>query len=323
MVAGPDGQPRRRAARTGDTSRKPLHLKAFHPVLRSTDLRRADPDGFTRGGDRRAALRRGGARLQIRRHRRLRAPRAHRRSRAIRPTGSTPSASTAPTTTTRSGPPASSSGSTPVTHSSQQQHKSTRSITNYSFNHIGGLASNHYELCKSLVMGGVFTRFPELRIGFLEGGVAWAVSLLADMIGHWDKRNANAIGSLDPAQLDVDALMRTLAGVRGTGRARTGSPASARTSPAPPAGPASWTTSRRRAFTSADEIIDLFSDRMFFGCEADDPLVGWAVRHHHQAPPGQPSPHPRHRHLALGRTGDERGDRRGIRAAGRQCHRRG
>ncbi len=166
-------------------------------------------------------------------------------------------------------------GVNPVTHSSQQQHKSTRSITNYSFNHIGGLASNHYELCKSLVMGGVFARFPELRIGFLEGGVAWAVSLLAEMIGHWDKRNANAIGSLDPAQLDVDALMQTLqeygepevlnrlAGIR-ENFSRT------------PGRPRQLDDFAATGFTSAGEIIDLFSDRMFFGCEADDPLVGWA-----------------------------------------------
>ena len=59
-------------------------------------------------------------------------------------------------------------------------------------------------------MGGVFARFPTLRFGFLEGGVAWAVSLLADLIGHWDKRNADAITALDPAVLDVDALLRTI-----------------------------------------------------------------------------------------------------------------
>ena len=166
-------------------------------------------------------------------------------------------------------------GINPVTHSSQQQHRSTRSITNYSFNHIGGLATNHYELCKSLVMGGVFTRFPELRIGFLEGGVAWAVSLLAEIIGHWDKRNAGSIGQLDPAQLDVDALMGMLAEYGGPDVLNRFADIREHFSRTP-GRPAQLDDFAATGFADAGEIIDLFSDRMFFGCEADDPLVGWA-----------------------------------------------
>ncbi len=68
-----------------------------------------------------------------------------------------------------------------MTHSSLQAHRVTRSITNYSFNHIGGLAVSHYEPGQiPCSWAGFSARFPTLRFGFLEGGVAWAASLLAD-----------------------------------------------------------------------------------------------------------------------------------------------
>ncbi len=41
-----------------------------------------------------------------------------------------------------------------------------RSPANYMFNHIGGHAYQQGELCRSLVMGGVPARFPELGFGF-------------------------------------------------------------------------------------------------------------------------------------------------------------
>src|SRR6478672_8315520 len=98
-------------------------------------------------------------------------------------------------------------GVAPVFHSSLQSHRVTRSATSYVYNHVGGLAANHESLCKSLFLSGVTRRFPDLRVGFLEGGVAWACALFSDLVGHWEKRNGDAIGSLDPDRLDVDALM--------------------------------------------------------------------------------------------------------------------
>lgn len=166
-------------------------------------------------------------------------------------------------------------GITPVTHSSLQAHRVTRSRTNYVFNHIGGLAVSHYELCKSLVMGGVFTRFPALRIGFLEGGVAWAVSLLADLIGHWDKRNSSAISSLDPVTLDVDALLDTISQY-GDERVLNNLDRIRADFSRTPGRPAELDEFSAAGFTTVDEIISLFSERMYFGCEGDDPLVGWA-----------------------------------------------
>ena len=167
-------------------------------------------------------------------------------------------------------------GVNPVTHSSLQAHMPTRSVSNYAFNHIGGLAGNHCELAKSLVMGGVFARHPTLRVGFLEGGVAWAISLLADMIGHWDKRRAGAIEDLDPAKLDVDAVIRAL-DEHGEPAVRAQLERIRGDFSRPPGRPTQLDDFAAAQLSSVSEIIDVFENKMFFGCEADDPLVGWAT----------------------------------------------
>ena len=76
------------------------------------------------------------------------------------------------------------------------------SRTNYSYNHIGSFAQRMHHMCKSLFMGGITTRFPRLNIAFLECGVGWAAILLADLLEHWEKRNPEALPSLDPAAID-------------------------------------------------------------------------------------------------------------------------
>src|SRR5207249_4038848 len=53
--------------------------------------------------------------------------------------------------------------------------KSSRSPTNYVFNHIGAHGSLMQELCKSLILGGVTKRFQSLPFAFLEGGVHTAL----------------------------------------------------------------------------------------------------------------------------------------------------
>src|SRR5438477_7320280 len=77
------------------------------------------------------------------------------------------------------------------------------------YSYLGHLAEGHSALAKSLFMGGVTRRFPNLPFSFLEGGVAWAVSLYSDLIGHWDKRGGENINRLNPANVDT-ALLTTL-----------------------------------------------------------------------------------------------------------------
>ena len=90
-------------------------------------------------------------------------------------------------------------GVSPTFHSTGMGWGSRTSPTNYVYNHLGNFAAAGEALCRAVFMGGVAHRFPELRWAFLEGGVAWGVNLLSDVIGHWEKRNRDAIGHYDPA----------------------------------------------------------------------------------------------------------------------------
>jgi len=161
----------------------------------------------------------------------------------------------------------------PAFHSSLQMSHPGRSITNYAHNHVQGIGSAHQALCKALFFGGVYRRFPELRVGFLEGGIAWAASLLAELVGHWDKRGGHAISDLDPDRLDVDGLLALVD--------KYGSPDmladrdDIRQHLARPAGrPEVLDEFAAAGISSIDDLLEPFENRLFFGCEADDPLIG-------------------------------------------------
>jgi predicted TIM-barrel fold metal-dependent hydrolase len=168
-------------------------------------------------------------------------------------------------------------GVAPVVHSALQHHRVTRSISNYVYNHINGLAAAHESLCKSLFLAGVTRRFPALRVGFLEGGVAWACSLFAGLVGHWEKRNGDAISGLDPDLLDVDELLRyfgdygdpSVLGRLDDLRRYYGRPA---------ARPDVLDEFAACEIHEVDDLRRLFEQHFYFGCEADDPLLVWAFR---------------------------------------------
>ncbi len=166
-------------------------------------------------------------------------------------------------------------GIAPVFHSSLQGHRVTRSATSYVYNHVGGLAASHESLCKSLFLAGVTRRFPTLRFGFLEGGVAWACSLLGDLVGHWEKRNANAIGALDPDRLDVDALL-ALFERYGDTRVHAGIDELRAYFSRPSARPEQLDEFAAAALESVADLCGRFVPNFYFGCEADDRLVTWA-----------------------------------------------
>jgi predicted TIM-barrel fold metal-dependent hydrolase len=166
-------------------------------------------------------------------------------------------------------------GVAPVSHSAHQYYRVSRSASNYIYNHISGLSAAHESLCKSLFLGGVTRRFPDLRVGFLEGGVAWACSLFADLVGHWEKRNGKAILDLDPDRLNVDELMEYFEAY--------GDPAAqARLNrirdyfSRPAARPAQLDELAACAITEVEDIRRLFEPHFYFGCEADDPLIAWS-----------------------------------------------
>src|SRR5262249_33982548 len=166
-------------------------------------------------------------------------------------------------------------GVAPVFHSSLQSHRVTRSATSYVYNHIGGLAASHESLCKSLFLSGVTHRFPTLRFGFLEGGVAWACSLLSDIFGHSEERNPKQITALDPDLLHVDALM-ALFDRYGDDRVRGTLDRLREYYARPSARPEQLDEFAAAAVDSVEDICNRFAPNFYFGCEADDRLVAWA-----------------------------------------------
>lgn len=166
-------------------------------------------------------------------------------------------------------------GIAPLVHGSHQRERVTRSVSSYVYNHIGGLATAHESLAKSLFLGGVTRRFPELKVGFLEGGVAWGCSLYADLIGHWSKRNGKAIYDLDPDKLDVGKLMGFVEKY-GEGKVLSSLDKIQQHFSKPAARPSQIDEFSRAVIETAEDIRDLFVPNFYFGCEADDPMVAWA-----------------------------------------------
>lgn len=146
------------------------------------------------------------------------------------------------------------------------------SPSNYMANHIGHLAEGQHALAKSLFLGGVTRRFPELRFAFLEGGVAWAAALYADIVGHWEKRNRDAMAHLDPAGIDKAVLMELMA----AHAPKIDLDPALSTLPRRTEDPAMLDEFAPCAIERAEDIADLFATPFFFGCEADDPMVRMA-----------------------------------------------
>jgi hypothetical protein len=170
---------------------------------------------------------------------------------------------------------------TPTFHTASQGVGTRASVSNFVYNHIGHFAAAGEAVCKSLFLSGVTRRFPTLNFAFLEGGVGWACTLYSDLIGHWKKRNRQALEQTNPANLDMrviadyfrrygpealtkhseqlDSIHHLLAGVEAVD------------------------DFARCEITCAADIRDLFVPNFYFGCEPDDPVNVWAF--HAQANP--------------------------------------
>lgn len=164
-------------------------------------------------------------------------------------------------------------------HASGQGWGSRRSSTRYAYNHIGAFAAAAEAVCKGLFFGGVPRRFPGLSFAFLEGGAGWAVSLLLDLVSHWEKRGAATIGSLDPARLDVDEIMKLVAEYgpedfrRHEGQIR-------HHLSRPELHPTELDDWSACGIGSKADLVELFTGQFYFGCESDDPLNALAFDTH-------------------------------------------
>ena len=151
------------------------------------------------------------------------------------------------------------------------------SISSFTYNHMGSFVAMMYPLAKSMFLGGVTARFPDLPIAYLECGVAWACFMLHDLVEHWEKRSRDAIEWTNPANLDLVEMERLM-------RAHAGDFASLEDRLAeyiaPLANPVmtpdcldEWV---HVAIEQAEDIRTRFVDSFYFGCEADDRTTAFA-----------------------------------------------
>jgi predicted TIM-barrel fold metal-dependent hydrolase len=165
----------------------------------------------------------------------------------------------------------------PTSHSHSAGWGSRISTSSFMYNHLGMFAAAGEASCKSLFFGGVPDRFPTLKFAFLEGGVSWAVNLLYELQGHWDKRNRSAVKNYDPAALDVE-LYRSLLGKYGEPGIRShvdeGSLGLEFFASAEPA--ESLDEFAASGVHGREDITRVFARNFYFGCEADDPMVALA-----------------------------------------------
>ncbi len=154
-----------------------------------------------------------------------------------------------------------------------------RSISSFVFNHVGTHAYQQSLLCKSLFLGGVTRRFPELNFAFLECGVGFACSLYAELISHWAKRNRTVIDDLNPANIDRESYLDLVARYGSERlRATLDQIRSSLEVPGPDMDEAMLDEWSALEIASPEDLRELFTRRFYFGCEADDPINAWAFR---------------------------------------------
>lgn len=146
------------------------------------------------------------------------------------------------------------------------------STSNYVANHVGQFAAEMFPVAKAMLFGGVTRRFPDLPFVFLECGVSWGVQLLADTIGHWEKRNVDAMQMFDPARLDREELGRYYRKYGGRlGELLGGDPYEyVQGLPIHGSVPVQPDEFAAMGVSSPADIVERFVDSFFFGCEADD-----------------------------------------------------
>jgi predicted TIM-barrel fold metal-dependent hydrolase len=152
------------------------------------------------------------------------------------------------------------------------------STTNYVYNRIGVFATFGHAAARALFLDGVTRRFPDLNIGFLEGGVWWAVALYNDLVEFFEKRNVDALLERhDPANFDVASTEQWF---REYGNeyltperfmaAKDSLTRDGRTEPG--VNPDFIDDWSRLDAKSTEDIRDLFVNNLYFGCEADDAM---------------------------------------------------
>lgn len=149
------------------------------------------------------------------------------------------------------------------------------SPSSYIFNHLGSFSSGNDYFARSLFLGGVTRRFPDLNFGFLEGGVHWASALYNGLIEHFEKRSEKKLReNLDPSKVDLDLMCEMFdkygEGIFSPDRLR-GNLQHSRGSM--PVDFDEIDEFRFAGIETEKDIYDLFVPNFYFGCEGDDRLI--------------------------------------------------
>jgi predicted TIM-barrel fold metal-dependent hydrolase len=164
-------------------------------------------------------------------------------------------------------------GVAPTFHTGGRGFGLRNNPSNFTFNHIGHFAAAGHAIAKGLFLGGVTRRFPELRFGFLEGGVGWGCQLFADLIEHWERRGKAGLEYMHPSKLDRP-LLRQLVEKYGYDemaaelQKRDGWPQKEEDELT--GGVPAFDDYAACEITKKQDWTDLFVTPFFFGCEADD-----------------------------------------------------
>ena len=154
------------------------------------------------------------------------------------------------------------------------------SISSWMANHIGSFAAVTSQTLKSLYLGGVTRRLPEVVFGFQECGVGWAPGLLGDTVEHWEKRNIATLRECyDPAKLDLEQLVilvRQYAPELTTGFDDRELGAALVTTMLDGDRPEELDEWLAMEVVDEQDLVGLFTENFYFGCEADDQGVASA-----------------------------------------------
>jgi predicted TIM-barrel fold metal-dependent hydrolase len=164
-------------------------------------------------------------------------------------------------------------GISPTFHTGGRGFGLRNNPSNFTFNHIGHFAAAGHAVAKGLFLGGVTRRFPDLRFGFLEGGVGWGCQLFADLIEHWERRGKKGLEYMHPAKLDRKLLAELVdkygyEEIAAELKQRDGWPMKEEDSL--DGGVPVHDDYAACDITQKQDWIDLFVTPYFFGCEADD-----------------------------------------------------
>ena len=164
-------------------------------------------------------------------------------------------------------------------HQGSNGWTSRMSISNGEFNRLGHAAGSHEPLAKALFLGGVVRRFPNLTFSFLEGGVAYAVILLANLIGGYEKRNyAAMLEHLKPTNIDTGKLVGLIeqygyGAIKAKGEEAI---ASLQLQELADRETECLDDYEQTGAGSKGALIDAFVKNFYYGCEADDATTSWA-----------------------------------------------